>query len=112
MKIKTIVSLLSLAAILLLGAYMVFVWYPSSHQSEQTDATLTPDEQNLLPIAEKLALENGYTLSDYKAPTITFDSEKDEWHLYYEVKGIVYPGGCFDVYIHSKTENSRLDHCE
>lgn len=74
----------------------------SSHASKLSRA-------QVLRLAERAAKREGYTISDYRAPTIQFESihQDHTWTVFYMGRAL-YPGNHFWVVVDDRTQKTVI----
>ena len=79
-------------------------------RAEARGGTIPRDE--VLDIASRAAVAEGYDLEKFAAPKVTFDPEAEQWWLFFE--GIVEPrpGNYFHVVVEGKTGKASVRHGE
>jgi hypothetical protein len=80
--------------------------------SSDTMAVSALSKTDVLHLAEQKATLVGMQLSDFNAPTITFqpNGQPGKWLVFYTTK-VIMPDGCFSILVDDKTKATLYKPC-
>ncbi len=83
---------------------------PEVDIAESMSSAMSADR--VTDLARSAAKANGYELDSFAAPRITFNSESEQWSLFFEGTVVPSPGNHFLVIVDDKTGNTSVRHGE